>query len=509
MDLTTQEGRKKLIEQLESKTNQGRKSETFQQAEVYNDRIKEYVIQELRKQFNEQTVIEMPVVSSLNICKRVVNNQSIIYNDAPERSWTELNEDQESVLWNVYHDMKVNKKLGNANRYFKLHKQCLIQIIPIMGKLQMRVLRPYQWDAIPNQNDPEIADAYIISSYDKTDELSENQLNTATGYNSLSAQAQKNYKETLSERAREGQSSKTYVVWTREFNFIMDKEGNVISEIVENPISGTMPFIEVSEEKEFEYWVRQASALSNFSIEFNARMSEVAQISKMQGFSQAYLKGNQDVLVNNIQIGPNYILKVLHDPANGIESEFGFASPNADIAGSISFLEVLLTGFLSSQGVDPKTVSLNGEGQKYTSGLERLLALIEKMSATRNDYDVFQHVESQVFDLIRTWLNVLNGAQELDNQYWLSVPDGSEITVKFAQPQSVETESDKLDLAQRKIDMGVYSPIQYLMDVHELDNREDATKMYLEFQGDQIMQPEAVNGDQESRIIDEPNNTSN
>ena len=150
-NLETVDGRKSLINFIESKENGGRKAETYQQSEVYNDRIKPYVIGELRKQFSEASVQEMPIVSSMNVCKRVVNQQATIYNEAPIREWIGLEERQEEVAWEVYHQMRINKKLSIANKYFKLHKQCLLQIVPQNGKLIMRVFHPYQWDYIPNQ----------------------------------------------------------------------------------------------------------------------------------------------------------------------------------------------------------------------------------------------------------------------------------------------------------------------------------------------------------------------
>lgn len=486
-NLETVDGRKSLINFIESKENGGRKAETYQQSEVYNDRIKPYVIGELRKQFSEASVQEMPIVSSMNVCKRVVNQQATIYNEAPIREWTDLDDKQSEVAWEVYHQMRINKKLSIANKYFKLHKQCLLQIVPQNGKLVMRVFHPYQWDYIPNQTDPEVSDGYIISAYNKVDELRDAALNrnSPSGYITMSEQKIRQYEQELAMTEESKQMTKTYTVWTKTLNFVMNIRGEIIGEPLPNPLAnfGITPYIEFSEEKEFEYWVRQASALTEFTIEFNARLSETAQIVKMQGFAQAWMKGPLETIMESIQIGPNYVLKLVNDKGSNVETEFGFATPQADISGAISFLEVQLSGFLSSQGIDPKSVTIKGESQQYASGLERLLALIEKMSATKSDYDLFQHVETQVWNLVKAWLTVLNGTSTLDRKYWTSIPEDSEIIVKYAKPENVESELEKLTIAEKRIDLGLSSPINELMESKEL-SREDAEELYDQYQLD-------------------------
>lgn len=492
--LYTQEGRKTLIEKIETKENLGRKNESFKQSEIYNGRIKPYVINELREQFSEQTVIEMPLVKSVNIAKRCVDNQAIIYSKAPQRDWSDLNDQQKEVLWNVYHDMKINKKLCVANKFYKLHTQCLLQIIPKDMKLIMRVLHPHQWDAIPSMEDPEVAEAIIVSAYDKTDSVNSKELSTPTGKRQLADQSTVNYNQNASMRERERQANKRYVVWTKEINFIMNGAGELIGDVLDNPI-GALPFVEISGEKDFEYWVRQASSYTDFTTEFNAAMSETRQTVKMQSFAVAIVKAPKEMQFNNLQIGPNYLLHLPLDKNAGVETEFEFASPSANIDGAIKFLEVMLSGFLTSNGIDPKTISMSAESQTFTSGIDRLLALIDKMQASKEDYDTFQWVESRLFDLIRLWLNVLNGTETLEQKYYVRIPETSQVFAKFHEPEMVQTEMDKIDLYTKKIDIGIASPISALMELEEL-SREDAVKKYQEIQKDL-----EIGGNQTSQVF--------
>ena len=497
MDLNTKAGRVALISQIESKANQGRKTSSYKASEVYNDRIKDYVIESLREQFSEQTVREIPIVSSVNIAKRVINQLSCIYRDAPLREFTELSDDQADKMDLVYDDMQANKKLNLANKIYKNHDQCLIQVIPRDGKLIMRVLKPHQWDAVPSDADPEIAKAYIISSYDNQNELLEasKEVGSATGYQSISESNKENYKNQQAIDAQEKDDGKVFLVWNTESNFFMNSKGDVIGEPLDNPLKefGIMPFVEVHQEKEFEYWIRTQNAYSNFTVEFNAAMSQVQQVVKMQGFAQAVLKGPAELLMENVQIGPNFVLKLPMDANAGIDTSFEFANPNSDIAGSINFLEVLLTSFLSSSGIDVKTVSLSGEGQAYTSGLERLLSMIEKASASREDYDTFDGVEDRVYKLVTAWLTVLSNSNNLDQKYKVGViPNDSQVKVKYVMPEMVTSEAEDLDIAQRKIDMGLASAVSIIMERDDL-TREQAIEKYIEYQEDVFLSPEPKN----------------
>ena len=490
MDLSTPSGRKQVIDRIESNENKGRKVASYKASEIINDRIKPYVIEELREQFSEETVRELPIVSSVNVAKRIVNSLACVYKDKPKRDFTEVSEGQKEIANMIYDDMLVNKKLNLANKVFKNHDQCLIQIIPKDGKLIMRILKPHQWDAVDNgaNGDPETAKAIIVSSYDNSEELMEASevVDSATGSQTTYDQNSESYKNKRAVEARD--RKKRYLVWTEDENYLMDKDGQIVGEPMPNPI-GVLPFIEVSAEKEFEYWVRAQNTFATFTVDFCATMSSIAQVVKLQGFSQAVLKCNPDMAIENVQIGPNYLLKLPVDINAGIDADFQYANPGSDISGSLQYLETLLTSFLSSNGIDPKTVSLNGESQSYSSGIERLLATIEKVSASREDYDVFEKVEKRVWTLIKLWLDALNNTDTLEQKYRMgNVSLESQVNIEYLAPELVKSDMEELEVIQREIDLGISSPIKAIMNRENL-SREQAIEKFLEYQADSLMMP--------------------
>jgi hypothetical protein len=206
----------------------------------------------------------------------------------------------------------------------------------------------------------------------------------------------------------------------------------------------------------------------------------------MQGFSVAILKSPAEMKIENVQIGPNMLLHLPYDPAANIDCDFAFASPSADIAGSLQFLETLLTSFLSSNGIDPKTVTVNGEGQTYTSGVERLLAMIEKVSASKEDYDTFEKIEQKLWELVSAWLVNLGNSETLEQKYQISnIPESSKCVIEYAKPELVKSDMEELDVIQREIDLGISSPVKAIMEREKL-SREDALEKYFQYQAESL-----------------------
>ena len=164
----------------------------------------------------------------------------------------------------------------------------------------------------------------------------------------------------------------------------------------------------------------------------------------------------------------------------------------------------MLTTFLSSNGINPKTVSMDGTAQTYSSGIERLLAMIEKVSASRADFDLFEKTESKIYALIKAWLSVLDNAINLDDKYKIrGLPEDSQIKVTYAKPELVKSDSEELDVIEREVALGISSPIAAIMEREKL-SREQAEERFDLYAEDMMRmtptQPPVMdidNGDQE------------
>lgn len=488
MDITQIGDRTKLVRLIESEDNKVRKKESLKQSEVFNDRLYQYVVEELERHFSPETVQEMPIVSFINFPRRIVKSQSSIYKDEPTREFFDVSDRQKEVLGMVYDDMEVDSRMRKANEFYTLQEQTHVMIIPSNGKLCMRNLMQHQVDAIPNFKDPEIADAYIISSFDKELYLDYERQRAATGVSGRSMSGGTGTDGVNTEIADKEDYKKAamrFTYWDKQYNFIFNGHGLILdpktlkpyqSEIditeIESPIPGILPIVDIANNKDFEYFVRSGNTLIDFGVQYNSAFSDVWHISRMQGYSVGVLKGPDEMMPDKMKLGPNYLLRLKTSNREGStvrsdEVDFSFVSPSPDIQSSLNLLETMLTNFISSRGVDPKEVAQQG-GASFNSALERLLAMIERFEASKDDIKLFRTKEMQIFEVVKAWLNAETG--ELDPKYSIpTLPESASMSIQFSKPEMVMTKKEKLDYWVARVENGTASIIDLLMNVEGLE----------------------------------------
>lgn len=496
--------RKKIIKEIKGQENKGRKTESLQQVEIYNDRIRQHVIDRMKRNFSEKSLLEMPVVASINLARRIAKQESGIYRNEPKRTFTNLTDKQREVVELIYRDMGIDSKLLKSNESFKLQNQNHVMVVPKNGKLIMRVLRNHHLDVIPDHDDPETGSVYVFHSFDKETLITKSE-GSATGntgrFDIKIDQDSNRHNEKIGDA--EDYESGSWIWWSKDFNFTTDGNGNITSgtkpEEFENA-SHELNIVDISIEKDFEYWVRQGESLTEFTIEYNSYWSSVQQVVMMQGFAQAYLKGPEDLLPTAVQIGPNYVLKLAVDPNNPVDVEFGYASPSPDLSGTIAAGEAMLANFLTSRGLDANLVSGSGSTKKFSSGTERLLSMIEVFEASKSDYDIYKRAEDSIYKLVKAWHNQLRQADVLDPKYITAeLPEDSEVEIEYSGPEMIQSEKEKLENIDAKVELGLMSVVEALMEIRNVD-RKEAEKILKQIKEDQ----ELENEEPEEVIVETP-----
>lgn len=460
--------RKKLVDDIKSNENKKRKYESYKQFECYMGRLRTFVLDYLLSQFSKQTVYSMPIIDSINISSRVVNKQAALYKSAPKRTFTNLNEEQAKQIENWYLEENINSKFFKSNRYFKLQEQSFMMLVPGVDKeMKCRVIMPHMIDAIPSDIDPEKADGYIISVHDKSWFV-----NSSDGYN-----------ESTADKDDYLTNVEKYLVWTKTENFMMNGKGEYISDIFPNPI-GELPIIDIAEGKDYEFFVRGGQALTDFAIQYCGALSDLAQVVKMQGWSVGWLKGTPSVMPEEIVVGPNKVLKLAVDPNNPeAPLEFGYSSPNADIQGAMAYLEMLISNFLTSRGLDSNIISSKGESQKFSSGIEKLLSMIDTFEASKQDMDVYQCAEREFFEILKKWSNLM--IQTPNKIFDFIIPEDCELELKYEMPQNIQTTKEKLDTIQQRLELGLISKSEALAEDRGI-TKEAAEQILIDIQQEDL-----------------------
>lgn len=443
-DLEGMEGRKELIEYCNSDYIKELKNESIKEFEVYKNKLKDHVYKTLTAVRSQKNVDKMLLIDDIGVCKRTINQKASIYQNTPTREFKNLNDAQKEAIERAYNDMKANSKGKFANRYFKLQKQTLTQILPKGGKLIKKVLKRHEYTLIAGE-DGESIEIVVIHNFNQPDD----------------------------------KTKQRYVVWSPEFNFLMDGTGLILTDENNraNPIAPLLPFTEYALEKDGDVYVDEKETSVNFTLKLNAMMTEIYHIMRMQGFGQPVLVGPKKAFPNEKEIvmGVDDILVLITGEDGNARLEFVNANP--DLQGNIDTISVLLSAWLSSEGLDMNSIKFKSDGEKgYSSGFERLLALIEKFQATQDDMEVFKDGERNEFKIVAKYLEVLSGDREqLDSKYAVStMPDNADMSIEFAKPEEIQTRPEKIKMLKEAEEAGYGSRITAIKELKGFKSDEDA-----------------------------------
>mgnify|MGYP003308779270 CR=1 FL=1 len=98
MDLRIPDNRAILLKDIKTPENKDRKDKSFEATEIYNGRLRQYVVEYLESQHSASSVKEMPVQTGTNLSRRIVSERASIYKEGPSRHFQNVSDDQEAVL---------------------------------------------------------------------------------------------------------------------------------------------------------------------------------------------------------------------------------------------------------------------------------------------------------------------------------------------------------------------------------------------------------------------------
>jgi len=357
--------RKGILQELNSEENKKRKERSLMNLEIMKSNQAPFVYEKIKREMGVSAA-KGRTVTSINLTEKIINEQSKIYLREPDRAPTELNEKQKLHIEKIYKLAKANVKLKKLNRIYKLNRQGALQIIPKNGKIEFRPLYPHHYDVVPKQDDPEIADAYIISSYDKSLLLSA----MTNGNSGKDGVLGSNYSDGTNQNIADTNDYlgvKLFYWWTDKYNFVtndkgefVDKEGKVLSKVEEkdilNPIQ-EIPFVDAAIDKDFEFYVRGGSSVTDLSLDLATLLSDTAEISRLQGFAFGVMASKEEP--KDLKVGPrNYLwLKLDPNDSESARPSFSFTSPNPDLGSSLQLISNYLSMYLTSIGQSASLVS--------------------------------------------------------------------------------------------------------------------------------------------------------
>jgi hypothetical protein len=104
--------------------------------------------------------------------------------------------------------------------------------------------------------------------------------------------------------------------------------------------------------------------------------------------------------------------------------------------------------------------------------------MIDQFRASKEDFDLFTVVEKKLHTIVTKLLAVYSGTPFLDDEFRVTAGIvNSKLDITFHKPEMIETMSEQLDNAQKKVNLGIADQVTVLMDLDGLEEQEAIEKV--------------------------------
>lgn len=472
----------KVLKEISSQENIDRKKKDFKKYEIFKDKYLPYIADRLRSEgLKEETVsLMLNRASNIAFARKIVNKLSRAYNAGVTRS-----AEQEGLTTKIEEYAKLlylNKMMKKADRYRELYKIAMLQVYPEkcyeddeLYKICVRILSPWQYDVIEDYKDQEKARVVILSEFtDKTTSIipaSEARAGVHTqapvygdytdGKDNIIADSMMD-----AEKGRQ----QTYIWWSKKYHFTTNAKGEIINELspdmLENPIQ-ELPFETVAEDQDGYYWPDGGDDLVESSLLANQLVTDMNAIAYMQGYGQVVVTGKN--LPQRLTMGPHHALLFNYDTAKEEpEPKVTVVNSNPPLADWMSLIEQQVALLLSTNNLSPGSISMKLDASNYPSGIAMLIEMSEANNDVSDTQKMFSGVEHSMWRKIAKWHNLYYTLGLLEEEYKEigQLPDDLEVVVKFVEPKPVISEKEKLEILEKRRDLGVNTMAELI----QLDN---------------------------------------
>ncbi len=482
-DLLNQDVRAKIIEGFQSQKNICRKDEAFKAYECLKDKTVNYVLELLLKQFDLTTVQEMQyALSNISILRKVIDKLARVYNNGVKRTVPDSAIDTASVEQAAEY-LSMNTTMKKANKYYRTFKNTLAYVRPRKAgelyDIAVEILPPFKYDAVENPDNPELPLAIVLSDYKprrKTlyaigDAALAGRSNVRI-VNEVDTVLLQSYTPSTG-IVGAGDSSECheeYIWWTEHYHFTTNVKGQIISyeqsdteSGFENPI-GMLPFVNLVAEQDGCFWAEGGQDLVDTSISVNVDLTNIKHIGNSQGYGQLYMTGKD--LPKSVKVGPNHCVQLEQNDKDEPAPTIGYLNSNPPLADLKSIIEMEVALMLSTNNLSTSgfATSLQG-GKDFASGIAMLIDKSESIEDINEQAQMFIDKEPEIWERFYAWLEVYKSSGELTDEAQVLKPvkNPEEIDIAFPSPKLVMSESDQLDVLQKRKDLGLNTTVELLM----------------------------------------------
>jgi hypothetical protein len=393
---------------------------------MYNGSIKKIVKETIQKEFKKpETMHELIArLIPINMVQKIVNKLANVYNEAPLRIVSDRNESDQELVHLYESEMALNNKMKEANRFFKLFKSNLFEIVVTeKGVPNIRNLPKHTYKVWSHSKVcPEIPDT--IMKWIKFDQDPK--------------------------KAR-------LVWWTDSQHFITDGAGKWLTNemaAINNPDGinpfGTLPFVYTNSES-FSVEPVPDDDLLRMSVVIPLILSDLAFAVKYLSWAVVYTVGAGD---GDIPFSPSSIINLDFGP-NGERPEVSTVSPEVDIPNVLAFVEFLVSTLLTTKNLSTSAISGQLDAGNPASGISKALDSAESQEDKKDQQSYFRKTENEFWekvskDLVPVWR--ANGM--LNDDFNREFSSSFELDIIYREPKVIISERELIELESMKLSHG-------------------------------------------------------
>lgn len=516
-DILKLEVRKAIIDEIKGSENQARKHEAYKRYLCYKDKTKDFVTEQLLKQFDQTTVEEMQYcVANVSLVRKIIDKLARVYNNGATR---EIIGDEQATenLHSLEKELDFNSQIRTANKFLKLQKNLAFYVKPcpvyqsdgsFKYKIKLDPLNPYLYDVIEDYYDRTKPMAYVLSDFDYAPTLyttKDPAYAGRAGSEIKGVNPQTNRQDDIIADDPDDAKNKNFIWWTGQYHFTTDATGAIISgEDLVNPI-GELPFENFAIDQDGQFWARGGNDLIDGAILVNSVMTHNQHVAITQGYGQFYMRGKN--LPRNIKVGPSKAILMEYQEGEPTP-ELGFATASPQIDSLRGLVESYIALLLTTNNLTTSSVSssLSG-GATAPSGIAMVIDKAESMEDVNDQRQIFIDNEPAIWRKINKWLAVYGDAM-IEGLAGLSLPEDFEESfhLQFHEPMVIMSEAEKLANLKARKELGLDSMVDLIMKDNPTMTQEQAEeklKRILEQKIGAAMQAEVVQVEDESEGMSE------
>ncbi len=398
-----------------------RKAMTELRLKYYQDEQSDDLLTAIRQRWSRPEDFRL---FQVNIVRKIVNKRAMVYKTAPVRTFNGMDQ---AAGESLYSAAGVNVVLKKANRLTKLLKTCALQVRWTGTQALIACVTPNILDVVCD--DPMAPQRIIVT------------------------------------RPGERPEETVYSDWSSATYRKRDWRGRIIpvagNEKGQNPY-GVLPFVPLFDAMpDADFFIPGGDDLVEAQRAVNVALVNLWRAMELQSHGQAWATGLP--AGDAVRTGPDRAITL---PEGG---SFGFASPNTPVAEVLQAIEFLIKQTCTANDLSANTFSVE---QTTQSGAAKAIDMRDLLEARQDDVELWRTYEARLFEVIKRVVNTHQPG---------TIPEGATVSVDFGEVTDTISESDRLDAYQRRVDLGIWSPIDcFMADNPDIRDRSEAMRILTE-----------------------------